>query len=227
MSGNMATIIIQVTVAAVMCVTLAHSAPSHVVAMTTGDVTAAKPVNMTVYYESLCPGCNFYIHNTLSPLWPKIKDLNLMTVTLLPFGNADEKKIGFQWEFHCQHGANECLGNIVEACVLHYYPDTSKQLEIIDCFNNNFFKDLGQDWKKSLKSCNSTGVDVPKISTCASGHEGNNLEHDIASRTGPHSYTPYVMLNGTPNDRAIENLLEEVCRVYTGPKPDICKQAHI
>ncbi|KAK3801940.1 hypothetical protein RRG08_063896 [Elysia crispata] len=197
MSDNMATIIIQVTVAAVMCVTLAHSAPSHVVAMTTGDVTAAKPVNMTVYYESLCPGCNFYIHNTLSPLWPKIKDLNLMTVTLLPFGNADEKKIGFQWEFHCQHGANECL------------------------------------WKHR----GALAWTIPKISTCASGREGNNLEHDIATKTGPHSYTPYVMLRRekstfvsflqTPNDRAIENLLEEVCRVYTGPKPDICKQAHI
>lgn len=205
------------------CASLANAAAHHVVGMQIENTRAAKPVNMTVYYETLCPGCNYFIHDTLSPLWPKIKDLNLMTVTLLPFGNAQEKKIGFDWKFYCQHGANECQGNIVETCIIHYHPDTSKQLEIVDCFNFNFIQSLGEDWKTSLKNCSSTGVDVDKITTCATGNEGNALEHDVASKTGPHKYTPYVMLNGVPNDRAIDRLLEEVCRIYSGPLPDICK----
>ena len=85
----MANLVVVFALAVVASASLAYSSPAGVVSMTTGKEAAAKPVNMTVYYESLCPGCNEYVHDTLAPLWPKIKDLNLMTVNLLPFGNAE------------------------------------------------------------------------------------------------------------------------------------------
>ncbi|GFO28455.1 gamma-interferon-inducible lysosomal thiol reductase [Plakobranchus ocellatus] len=184
----------------------------------------ANPVNMTVYYESLCPGCNFFITQELHPLWPKIKDLDLMTVNLLPFGNAQERRIGFQWEFTCQHGKAECTGNIVETCMIHYYPDTTKQLNMVACFNANYIGTLGADWQASLQNCSKTGVDVEKIKTCVTGHEGNNLEHIMAMNTGPHGYTPFIMLDGVVNPNAEDHLLSEVCRVYKGVKPPICSQ---
>ena len=208
--------------AVVAFASLTYSSPAGVVSMTTGRGTAVKPVNMTVYYESLCPGCNYYIHKTLAPLWPKIKDLDLMTVNLLPFGNAEEKKLGFKWLFHCQHGAAECQGNTVQACLIHYHADTTKQLQVVDCFFTDFIHSIGIDWKQSLKNCSHTGIDVEKIETCAAGQEGMALQHEIAEVTGPHGYTPYIMLDGVPNKPAEDYLLEEICKVYTGPKPDIC-----
>ena len=44
---------------------------------------------------------------------------------LWPYGNAKETKAVFkdEYKFTCQHGPNECLGNILEACALFYITD--------------------------------------------------------------------------------------------------------
>lgn len=46
----------------------------------------AEPVEVALYYESLCPGCRMYLTQILLPTWIMLQDI--MTVSLVPYGNA-------------------------------------------------------------------------------------------------------------------------------------------
>lgn len=115
----------------------------------------ADPVEVGLYYESLCPGCRGFLTEMLLPTWLMLSDI--MSVTLVPYGNAEvssepntlgthwgcsssihygvdnvfkkswlltdesvaftppqEKHDGQKYIYDCQHGEQECLGNMIE-----------------------------------------------------------------------------------------------------------------
>ncbi|KAK3776983.1 hypothetical protein RRG08_042868 [Elysia crispata] len=220
LTRNMANIL-NLVLAAAVCSTLAVALPRDL-ATSWYSLEAAKPVNVTLYFESLCPGCHQFILQELIPTWEKVKDTGLMNVTLRPYGNAIEEYKGGQWKFVCQHGPRECDGNVLEVCIIHYHPETNKQLEIIKCIESDFYATEGQDWQATLKKCASTGVDVEKVSACAKGKEGNVLQHQVALNTGPHKWVPWVILDGTSSEAALDNLLKAVCEAYKGAPPSVC-----
>lgn len=41
---------------------------------------------------------------------------------LIPFGNANLDKFGQDYDFTCQNGENECIGNIIHQCALDRFP---------------------------------------------------------------------------------------------------------
>ncbi|XP_061151075.1 gamma-interferon-inducible lysosomal thiol reductase-like [Syngnathus typhle] len=47
---------------------------------------AGEPVQLDVYYESLCPDCILYLTRVLYPTWVLLQDI--LSVHLVPFGNA-------------------------------------------------------------------------------------------------------------------------------------------
>ncbi|KAI4904259.1 hypothetical protein NFI96_031790 [Prochilodus magdalenae] len=76
---------------------------------------SVPPVEVTVYYESLCPGCRSFMTEQLFPTWIMLRDI--MRVHLVPYGNA--KELSKENSFSCQHGEPECQANIIEACILN------------------------------------------------------------------------------------------------------------
>jgi len=187
---------------------------------------STKPVNLTLAYESYCPGCRHFITTQLWPVYQELKEF--LTVDLLPYGNAHEfynAKTG-KWIFDCQHGPKECKGNLIETCAIFITKrDEAKYLPYIHCLEGGDPVDLG-------KFCaNKTGLDWGRILECVDGAEGNVYEHAIATETPKHNYVPWVIFNGIHNeeieDKALSNFKALVCSALPNPKPVPCLNGEI
>jgi len=181
----------------------------------------SKPVNLTLAYESLCPGCRAFIRTQLWPVYQELKEY--ITVDLLPYGNAREyynAKTG-KWVFDCQHGPEECKGNLVETCAIFTNRrDESKYLPFIHCLEQ------GNPVKDGKVCANKTNLNWDRITECIDGAEGNVYQHTIALETPKHNYVPWVVFNGIHNekieDRALSNFKLLVCDAIPSPKPSLC-----
>nr|CAD7580578.1 unnamed protein product [Timema californicum] len=76
--------------------------------------TIQAPVNVTVFYESLCPDSIRFITQQLYPTWTQLTS-EYLAVDFVPYGKAQQTvSAEGEWNFTCQHGPNECVGNIVQ-----------------------------------------------------------------------------------------------------------------
>jgi len=180
-----------------------------------------KPLNLTLAYESYCPGCRHFITTQLWPVYTQLKDY--LTVDLLPYGNANEyynAKTG-KWIFDCQHGPKECKGNLIETCAIFLAKrDEMKYFPFIQCLEK------GDPVEQGMSCANQTGLDWDRISECVNGAEGNVYQHAIASETPQHRYVPWVIFNGIHNEkienRALSDFKGLVCDALPNPKPAPC-----
>lgn len=191
----------------------------------TRQLKNADPVHVALYYESLCPGCRWFLTEMLFPTWLMLHDI--MNVTLVPYGNAEEKCVGTTCNFTCQHGPAECLGNTIEACLLK---KSSEAFAIIFCMESSV------NVIKNAQAC--VGLYDPSLKwetvmSCANGDEGNQLMHQNALKTKalkpPHQYVPWVTINGEHTDelqtQASNSLYNLVCSMYKGPSIPACGKA--
>lgn len=191
----------------------------------TPDV-AAQPVNFTLYYESLCPGCRDFFREQLYKTYQTLGD-SVMNLTLVPYGNAKESKSPFgKWKFVCQHGKEECVGNLIETCAFVLEKTKTISVGFIHCMENS-----EKTPEKAAEACGPKfKIDLDKIMACANGDQGNQLEHMMAEITAdlnpPHQYVPWVTLNGVHTNKiqneAMSDLLSLICDAYKGPKPSAC-----
>ncbi|KAF7665487.1 hypothetical protein LDENG_00141260 [Lucifuga dentata] len=184
---------------------------------------AADPVQLALYYESLCPACRDFLTQILFPTWTLLQDI--LTVTLVPYGNAQEIFDGKKYIFTCQHGVPECLGNMIETCILNMSSSTAFQ--IIYCMESS------TDVIKAAKSCvelYSPQLEWGRIMSCVNGDLGNQLMHQNALKTKalspPHNFVPWVTVNGEHTDelqqKVMSSLFTLVCNMYKGTKPAVC-----
>lgn len=186
----------------------------------------ALPVNVSLYYESLCPGCRNMIKTQIYPTYQKLKSSGILNVMLYPYGNAHEKQVGQQWNFQCQHGEEECQMNLVETCALHLLSPTQK-LPYIHCVETKPSLETGKLCAEMLD------IEWAPIEKCYKGPEGNLLEHQMAVKTDAlnpkHNYVPWFTVNGVHTDdiqnKMMANMLNYVCSVYKGVKPAACTRA--
>ncbi|XP_061406687.1 gamma-interferon-inducible lysosomal thiol reductase-like [Lethenteron reissneri] len=185
----------------------------------------AEAVSLELYAESLCPGCRAFTTGQLYGTWLLLGDI--MNVTLVPYGNAQEKHDGDQWVFTCQHGPQECLGNLLQACLIHYLPNNADHLPIIYCM------EAAEDPVSAASQCAALlapTLNWQQVETCANGTLGNQLMHSNAQLTDalnpPHKYVPWIVFNGAHTEdiqnKAMEALLPMVCSAYKGELPVAC-----
>ncbi|NWT56361.1 GILT reductase, partial [Erythrocercus mccallii] len=212
----------------------------------------APAVQLSLYYESLCPACRQFLVLELFPTWLLLPE-EMLNITLVPYGNAQERNISGKLDFQCQHGPEECLGNMMEACLMHEAKNFSTYFPVIFCLESgsSVTKNLEAVCPLPCPSCPTLGdipvpltppvspqclqiyapgVDSGRITACVQGDTGVALMHHNAQVTEaldpPHQYVPWITVNGKHTDelqaQAEASLLGLVCHLYQGEKPEIC-----
>lgn len=186
----------------------------------------AQIFNFELYYESLCPDCKEFITKQLYPVYKKT-GTELFNLTLVPYGNAREHWNGSSYEFTCQHGPKECLGNIIEVCGIYLIKNKTVEMAFINCMESITSGKMEHHAKKcALKA----GIEFNDLQSCYTSALGNRLQHEMAVRTDllspTHQYVPWVVVNGIHSekiqDEAESNLLKLFCDSIQDPKPDVC-----
>lgn len=149
-----------------------------------------------------------------------------MNFTFVPYGNAREKQNpDGSWAYTCQHGANECIGNVMMVCAQHYHPDPAAYWPFVECLESaSAIQSAGEKCAKTAGF-----LDWSDISSCSTGKMGNTLQHAAAVATEnlspAHKWTPWVVMNGTPltQSQLGQKLITLVCDAYKGSdKPAAC-----
>ena len=180
-------------------------------------------VKIEMYTESLCPDCIQFLTTSFKTAFGT-QDFDLIAdVTFYPYGNAQESQSGNQWVFTCQHGENECLGNLMESCALNV-TDYKTGLAFSLCLEENI-EQYSDDFTQAGTHCSGVlSINMNDINKCMQGDLGNQIQHDIASKTESlqpsHEYVPWVVVNGQ-HDSNVENqvlsdMVSYVCQNYKG-----------
>lgn len=184
--------------------------------------TAANPVLVQVYYESMCPDSKYFIREQLVPTVRKIPEI--INFELVPYGKASTFENGTGIFFQCQHRERECVGNKIHACAIRYIEDNTKLLHYASCLFENLY-----DPESVAQDCAvANAVDWEPIQRCAGGVEGSELLKkygEMTARLSPRvSFIPTVTLNGLQGvqGKILKDLVKEVCNAYQEDKPVGC-----
>uniref|UniRef100_A0A0A9XVG7 Gamma-interferon-inducible lysosomal thiol reductase n=1 Tax=Lygus hesperus TaxID=30085 RepID=A0A0A9XVG7_LYGHE len=175
-------------------------------------------VNVTVYYESLCPDSAKFITTQLVPTWEKMMDN--IDLVLVPYGKSTSEKTENGTKINCHHGEEECVGNRIQSCILEgsAIPNMTAQVKIIDCL----MKEAKKEQPYPTKSCVTKvgGLDVEKVTmaleSCANSTRGEELLMKNGEKTkafeDPLANVPAVTMNGMKDKDAIADFHAAMCK---------------
>lgn len=182
-----------------------------------------EALNLTLYYEGLCPDCHEFILGQLWPTFGKLEEY--LELDLVPFGNAHMKVSNGTITFDCQHGPDECFVNEVQTCAVKYVHPQRKLLDFVACMLRQ------DDPTQAGEPCaRKVGMDWAVLDRCSRGPEGTQLLYEMGKRTREHQppieYVPYVEINGYHNE-TMQNMVEEdlfhfVCKLSEPSPPKVC-----
>jgi len=126
----------------------------------------------------------------------------------------------------CQHGETECDADTLEACVMHAYPQPTKYIPFLYCFEGVSGSAADAAEGCALKS----GLDWATIQSCTSNKTLTaSLDAGDAQLTAQLGQskmgTPWIMINGAHLEDP-DKMLSAVCAAYRGTKPAGCNGAY-
>jgi len=138
-------------------------------------------VKISLYYESLCPNSQYFVTSQFYPNWEYFGS-DLLQIEFRPFGKANfsESDDG-GWDFQCQHGPDECLGNKLQACALQQVTDPSEYIPLINCIMASEYPPL--DGYSCLETLGITTTSLDDLVQCVESEQGEFLLHEIGVET--------------------------------------------
>merc|ERR1712004_10623 len=199
-------------------------------------VTWASPVvenpsvDLTVYFESLCPDSIKFVSRDVPAAWRLFgPDLR---ISFKPFGKAswshhDPDEHGVEFDFECQHGPDECFGNKVLACALWFVEEPALQVPFMECLVKTHEM---PDWglASCIDSLHLASPSADRILGCANGGEGADLLFDLGVETKsldpPLLWVPWTTFNGvyieSEWNAAIDDLTGFLCSSHLAGHPN-------
>jgi len=183
-------------------------------------------LDLIVFFESKCPDSMRFMKDQLKPTFDQLSAY--FSVSPIAWGNASFKpdgKGGFN--FTCQHGPEECKGNKMFACAMHYISDHHQYVNFTTCAMSL------DDPPTALESaCADIMTKTVKESTetCRDTVEGDYMlagNYIVQDGLAPdETWIPWMVVNGEHTadlqDLAEHHLKELVCSKITGEKPAVC-----
>ncbi|GMI56693.1 hypothetical protein ScalyP_jg7637 [Parmales sp. scaly parma] len=205
--------------------------------------TADEKVKLSVYSEAGCPNCQSLVAGDLNDVLTAEGVVEILDFDFVSFGNAYylqsecpgfpeydrqdgvacyQKKCSvdsppsecFTGTIVCQHGADECAGNILQNCVKSLYPDPTTYMSFNTCYESSY---------PNGESCATGDMSWADIQSCVNDSDKvNGLMVAAAQETVKLLIpgTPSVYLNGESVNTRL--LLKQVCKAYTGTPPVGC-----
>ncbi|KAG6440958.1 hypothetical protein O3G_MSEX001548 [Manduca sexta] len=146
---------------------------------------------------------------------------DFLNLQLVPFGKARSINNGYGG-FRCQHGAPECLGNLIQDCTLDLMSSRSDmdKVEYIVCEMQTKASTRG-DLHCAIKS----NVPSQLVQNCVSSNQGIGLQlkSEYLTKMVQPSFIPTVTFDGAFNqklqDNAIDDLIGTLCSILKDAKP--------
>ncbi|XP_037049798.1 GILT-like protein 1 [Bradysia coprophila] len=186
----------------------------------------AQKLHVAVYYESLCGDSIRFITNQLNPAYDDLKDY--IEILFVPFGKS--------WRnggetFICQHGPEECAGNMVQSCTLNALngpmngnPDGS--MAYVAC-------QMAPGAEQSGRVCaEKVGIDFGFVSQCVNGGLGQQLQYGAEKATHEIAYpyprfVPTIVYNRRFDqklqNRSLSDFVGVVCELIRNQAP-VCSR---
>mmetsp|Transcript_53877 Transcript_53877/g.48484 ORF Transcript_53877/g.48484 Transcript_53877/m.48484 type:complete len:174 (-) Transcript_53877:19-540(-) len=150
----------------------------------------------------------------------------MVNISIYPYGNANEREgANGEWTFTCQHGENECKGNLVETCFINLVSfDQDKYMDFVITYEADLDKNSRDPYgtAQTLLETGNYAVTWTQMNDCLTSKQGNTWEHQMALWTNAanHQYTPWITLNGK-HTTVIQNecsasTLQCTCAQYKG-----------
>ncbi|XP_047484318.1 gamma-interferon-inducible lysosomal thiol reductase-like [Penaeus chinensis] len=182
----------------------------------------ANPVTVSVYYESLCPDSLRFVVTQLYPVWLDLKEIMLLDVN--SYGKCKDSPAGDGYTFECQHGPDECEGNMMLTCAKKY----SSEEQYMSFANCTMAELVGT--AAGARCAEVSGVNYTRVEDCFNSVEGQQLQHEVGAKQAeldpPLYYVPWILINDVFTeeqlDAAQEDLRKVVCDAYGDVKPEKC-----
>ncbi|KAL2158605.1 hypothetical protein VTH06DRAFT_4087 [Thermothelomyces fergusii] len=136
------------------------------------SITANKLVPLEAHIMSKCPDARDCLRDLVLPTMEKVHDKVDFTLSYIGTPTDDGEVI-------CKHGplwpanattAEECLGNIIELCAQHLYPDPKTYLGFTNCLTRDYTL-IPQ--RSLIEDCAlEHAVDFDKLNECVARDDG-------------------------------------------------------
>ncbi|XP_075223920.1 gamma-interferon-inducible lysosomal thiol reductase-like [Lycorma delicatula] len=160
------------------------------------DAQNTQPVQISVFYETLCGDSRHFIVDELKPAWDKFG--SALDIQFIPFGKAHSNSDG---SFVCQHGPNECRGNLIDSCVLSKLPKGGAQVKYVA----DRMEQPSSSDDEVQKHAEEAGVSWSDVISCTNAVVGRNLqleaERETKTRTPGPKFVPTVIFNNVYNQQ--------------------------
>jgi hypothetical protein len=144
-----------------------RSPTEHILQPATDTKATSKPhpVQLEAHIMSKCPDAKDCLHNLLIPAMSQLPPHSInLTLSYIGTSTPDDDGVA------CMHGPTECLGNILQLCAAHEYPEPKQWLGFAACTTERY-AEIPE--RKLIEQCAAEyGMEFERLNGCASRDDG-------------------------------------------------------